>query len=276
MRYIELYNGIRSSALAFGCSSVLGAKDAKTSRSAIDAALAEGINHFDLARSYGYGEAEKFVGSVLKNRRKELVLATKFGIKANWKAQLLNPVKPIIRSLKESNKSQAPVMPKPVVKSADKFHSRININPDTMIKSLETSLKALQTDYIDYFFVHEPHQSIAAFDQLLEAANKLKQAGKIRAFGVAFMRHQYNLHKDYIKAVDMWQFDCSPGAYFYEEWLHRRSYFNNILFSPLTGGNPDLKPKDKLINLQKDFPTSVIISAMFNPEHIAQNAQLFK
>ncbi len=97
MRTVELVRGIKSSVVGFGCAPILGSVDGKKAKRAIHLALDNGINHFDLARSYGYGEAEKFVGKLLKGKRNEVVLASKFGIRANWKATLLRPVKPILR-----------------------------------------------------------------------------------------------------------------------------------------------------------------------------------
>src|SRR3990170_3473308 len=109
MRTIELVKGIHSSVLGFGCAPILGSVDSKKAQRSLDFALACGINHLDLARSYGYGEAEHFVGTVIKNRRDKLVLASKFGIVANWKAKLLRPIKPIVRLLKENAKKKSVV-----------------------------------------------------------------------------------------------------------------------------------------------------------------------
>ncbi|MCC6818853.1 MAG: aldo/keto reductase, partial [Bacteroidia bacterium] len=126
-----------------------------------------------------------------------------------------------------------------------------------------------------YFFVHETHQSILAIDEVFEAAYQMKKLGKIKAFGVAFMRNQFDLHKNYIQQFDLWQFDCSPGAYNYNHWKDLRGNQSNALFSPLSGGDALLSANDKLIQLQADFPKSVIISSMFNPKHIQENSKLF-
>jgi len=61
--------GINSSVLGFGCAPILGSKNYKISKKAIELAMENGINHFDLARSYGYGEAENFVGKLIKGKR---------------------------------------------------------------------------------------------------------------------------------------------------------------------------------------------------------------
>ena len=62
MKQIELSTGISSSVLGFGCAPILGSVDGRTAARAVACALDNGITHFDLARSYGYGAAEGFIG----------------------------------------------------------------------------------------------------------------------------------------------------------------------------------------------------------------------
>ena len=100
MRKVNIAPGVDSSVLGFGCAPILGAVGAKTAQRALGCALDEGINHFDVARSYGYGEAEAFLGKFFKGRRDEVVIASKFGIRATWKAGLLRPLKPAVRTLR--------------------------------------------------------------------------------------------------------------------------------------------------------------------------------
>jgi aryl-alcohol dehydrogenase-like predicted oxidoreductase len=278
MRKIELVKGIYSSVLGFGCAPVLGSVDAQTARKAIELAMDLGINHLDLARSYGYGQAENFVGKIIKGNRQDLVLSSKFGIKANWKARALIPVKPILRIALKKNKKQAETDDKiGLAKTvAGHFHYRIQLNSKEMIKSLEQSLKALNTDYLDYFFVHEPSDMLQDFDVLAATAQKLKEQGKIRAWGLAFMKHQEHLHSNYIKNFDILQFNNSPGMKTYEEVVKTNANKSNIFFSPLRGGEQgSMAPKDKLKKLANDFPDSVILCSMFNQQHLKENAALF-
>ena len=100
MRRIELVPGIQSSVIGFGCAPILGAVGRIQAERAIDVALDVGINHFDVARSYGYGRAEAMLGSVLRGKRDQVVLATKFGIMASAAAYFLSPLKPLIRALR--------------------------------------------------------------------------------------------------------------------------------------------------------------------------------
>lgn len=143
-----------------------------------------------------------------------------------------------------------------------------------MRKSLEKSLHALGTDYLDYFFIHEPHQTITYIDELQETAARLKSEGKIRAWGLAYMQDQLPLHETYIDNFDLLQFNNSPGVPGYGQLVIDRGNEANILFSPFRGGTKDLKPADKLTKLLSDFPRSVILCSMFNIEHMKQNIAL--
>jgi aryl-alcohol dehydrogenase-like predicted oxidoreductase len=54
--------------------------DLDATRAVIDAALEVGVTHFDTADIYGDGDSERFIGEILKNRRDQVFLATKFGM----------------------------------------------------------------------------------------------------------------------------------------------------------------------------------------------------
>jgi aryl-alcohol dehydrogenase-like predicted oxidoreductase len=277
MRKIELSEGLYSSALGFGCAPILGAIDGKKAARAIECAIETGVNHFDLARSYGFGEAESFVGKILKGRRDKVILASKFGIRANWKAQLFRPAKPIFRLLKgninrSTSKSQS--FQNTNHTFADSLHTRIPLTNNEIRRSLEKSLRALRTDYLDYFFIHEPLESLTNHEDLFGLFATLKKEGKIRSFGLAYMRSQQELHSNYINNFQILQFDCSPGAHNYYNTVQQRGNQSNVLFSPLRGRDSQLNPGEKLQKLFNDFPNSVILCSMFNEEHINTNADL--
>ncbi|UEG52649.1 aldo/keto reductase [Mucilaginibacter daejeonensis] len=279
MRKVELIPGINSSALGFGCASILGATDAKTAERGVKCALDHGITHFDLARSYGYGEAEQFVGKLVKSKRNDLVIATKFGIKANWKAQLLKPVKPIVRALKGNKPKPAPTAAMQSVNTEtailNRFFDRISpLRGQDMQVNLHKSLRALGTDYVDVYFVHEPNTSLIYIDELLETAEKLKKEGKIKAIGLAYNQSQLDLHQSYINKFDVLQFNASPGMDEYEDIKHNRGDRRNIFFSALSGGDRSISASDKLKKLYQDFPNTVILCSTFNEKHLAQNADI--
>jgi len=275
MKRIELVKGISSSVLGFGCAPVLGAVDAQTARRAIDCALDNEINHFDLARSYGYGEAEHFVGKMLKGKRHDVVITSKFGITANWKARLLRPAKPILRAVLNMVKKQKPGIAQVKNKNiAGSLHNHLPINAKAMRLSLEKSLKALNTDYLDYFLLHEPLETIADIDELAAAAQMLQQEGKIRAWGLSFMQTQQPLHNSYLDRFDLLQFNRPQTESEYRRVYTERGQSSNIIFSPF--GLSGLKADVALRSLSGDFQRSVILCSMFNEQHIIENAAVFR
>lgn len=278
MRTINLVKDVSSSVLGFGCAPILGSVGAKMAHRAIDVAYERGVTHFDLARSYGYGEAENFVGKVMKGRRDKVVFASKFGIVANWKAQFLKPVKPLVRFIKNNKPKTMTVTihvddpGKDTI--ADRFLDRIPLSGAQMRISLEQSLRALRTDYLDYLFIHEPLTTVHEFEELFTHAEKLKAEGKIRAWGLAYMRSKEQLHHQYLNRFDVLQFDNSPGAVGYDETVARRGPLPNVIFSPLRGGSNELSPTGKLQKLFTEFPSSVILCSMFDERHIHNNADI--
>jgi aryl-alcohol dehydrogenase-like predicted oxidoreductase len=128
-----------------------GVSDEKESISTILTALEWGINLIDTAPAYGFGHSEKIVGKALKEsgKRKEVLLATKFGLE--WK---------------------------------DKTHVYRDARKATLIKEVESSLKRLQTDYIDLYQLHWP-DPLTPFSETGEGLQKLLFDGKIRSIGVS-------------------------------------------------------------------------------------------
>jgi aryl-alcohol dehydrogenase-like predicted oxidoreductase len=279
MRKIELLPGVNSSVLGFGCAPILGAVGAKVAARALCCALDCGVTHFDVARSYGYGEAEGFLGRFFKHRRDQVVIASKFGIRATWKAQLLRPLKPLVRTLKDRRQyvggGAAPAVaePLPDPDRRDAFHERVPLTAAAMRKSLERSLKALRTDYLDIFFIHEPRGMIERIEELVEAASELKTQGKIRGWGVAFNWQTHDAIAPTFPRFDVLQFNNSPGVGHYAAAKQERAAAANILYSPFRTSQGKT-PAEVMRCLRADFPRSVVLCSMFRPEHIMDNAKV--
>ncbi len=280
MRSVEIRCGIRCSALGFGCAPIMGSIDAQKARMALGAALDAGITHFDLARSYGYGQAEKFVGRFLRSRRNQVTITTKFGIRATPIARAIAPLKPLVRRLrppknagpaKLDERSSAPR----AKRLADFLHERIDLTPETMRKSLNKSLRELGTEYVDFFLIHEPAHEIDRIDDLIGQAEALRAEGKIRAFGLAYMLDQAPLHLSYLSEIPIHQFD-SPCRLI-ESSGEPADYRSqpNFLFSPFRRKAADESSVEVLQALNSEFPTSVILCSMFSPAHIRDNAAVF-
>src|SRR5438270_6419206 len=82
MRYRRLGgSGLAVSVVGIGCNTFGRKLDASGARAVVDAALDHGINLFDTADIYGdpHGASEELLGSALRGRREDVVVATKFG-----------------------------------------------------------------------------------------------------------------------------------------------------------------------------------------------------
>ena len=114
-------SGLRVSLVGLGCNNFGGRIDLEASRRVIDKAIDLGITLFDTADVYGNrGGSEDVMGQILGERRKDIVLATKF---AN------------------------PMAPGEMVKGASRRY---------IVTAVEASLKRLQTDWIDLYQQHVP------------------------------------------------------------------------------------------------------------------------
>lgn len=274
MRKVVLAPGVESSVLGFGCAPILGSVGAAQARKAIACALDLGVTHFDVARCYGYGDAEKFVGGELKRRRGEVVIASKCGLEATGVARAMRPAKPLVRWLRSTRR--------PVYSEAKQGDSRrkspllrnVPITARSMVKSVEQSLRALGTDYLDILFLHEPSWGNLPLQEVAETAAALKREGKIRAFGAAFYRGSQSFGGLPQDIFDVLQFDA-PSTGSESDGLRReRGDRANVIFSPFVGAGPHLNPGDVLGRLWREFPRSVVLCSMFNPDHIRSNAAL--
>jgi len=182
MDYLTLAPGLPpSSRLGFGCGGVMGRVGRGQSLRAIAAALDGGITHFDVAPLYGYGEAEAVVGTALKDQRDKIVVASKFGLAATRAAGALRALKPLAQKLAASVPGARAAM-RSLVGVATQPTSRFSVAAART--SLDRSLAALKTDYLDILFLHD----CAADDLSDELAGFLDAqvlAGKIRAWGAA-------------------------------------------------------------------------------------------
>jgi aryl-alcohol dehydrogenase-like predicted oxidoreductase len=182
MDYRTLAPGLPpSSRLGFGCGGVMGRVGRAQSLRAIGAALDGGVTHFDVARLYGYGEAEALVGEALAGVRDRVVIASKFGLSATRAAGALRALKPIAQKLAASVPGARSMM-RSLVGVATQPADRFSVAAAQT--SLDQSLAALKTDYLDILFLHD----CAAGDLSDELAGFLDAqvaTGKIRAWGIA-------------------------------------------------------------------------------------------
>ena len=185
MRYVDLRIPAESSAtkisvLGFGCAPLMGRVGRKDSLAALAAAEDAGVNFFDTARSYGYGESEGLLGGFLKGRRHSMVICTKFGIlppKGGWKQKVKPLAQAAIRAF--------PGLRKHARKQAAGQSVSGQFSLDVLRTSFETSLRELQTDYVDMLIFHAAPIGVLDQDDLLEAMGRLVESGKVRMAGIS-------------------------------------------------------------------------------------------
>lgn len=112
-------------------------------------ALDEGINYYDTARMYGI--SEELMGKAFHDRRDQVILNTK-----------------CIHFLDDQGRIPDGLEVKKTI--LDSFHQ---------------SLKALQTEYIDVFMLHQSSLDILQNDEVAQVFTDLRQAGKVRAIGAS-------------------------------------------------------------------------------------------
>jgi aryl-alcohol dehydrogenase-like predicted oxidoreductase len=139
-------SGLRVSVVGLGCNNFGMKLDVEGTRKVVHKALDLGITLFDTADVYGNaGGSETCLGQVLGDKRKDIVLATKFA----------NP------------------MGSPEKRGASRRY---------IVNAVEASLKRLQTDYIDLYQQHIPDPS-TPIDETLHALDDLVHSGKVRYIG---------------------------------------------------------------------------------------------
>jgi aryl-alcohol dehydrogenase-like predicted oxidoreductase len=148
-----------------------GGSEEKESVKAIEAAIANGMTTIDTAPVYGFGQSEEFVAKAIKGKRTKVEILTKFGLVWDQKTEHLHYEKTFDNQGNEIA----------LYRSGRK---------ESVIKECEDCLHRLGTDYIDLFQQHWPDNSTPV-EETMEALERLKAQGKIRAGGVS----NYSMHE---------------------------------------------------------------------------------
>jgi aryl-alcohol dehydrogenase-like predicted oxidoreductase len=123
-----------------------GATDDAVSRRALEEAFERGITFYDTASVYGDGHSEELIGECFRDRRREIVIATKVGITSSFRGYDFSA--PALRA------------------------------------SLEGSLRRLQTDYVDVLQLHNAGPDVVLGQpHIAELMQRFVEEGKVGAFG---------------------------------------------------------------------------------------------
>ncbi|WP_154662508.1 aldo/keto reductase [Solimonas flava] len=169
------------SKLAFGCAPVMGRIGKRQALDAMAMAFERGVTHFDVARAYGFGEAERVLGRFVADKRSQVTIATKFGIQPAQLGQAARLLKPAVRVARQL----VPALAGAVKKTSGAMLTKGYYSLADAQRSVETSLRELGVDVIDILFVHECAAADELSPELLDFFCRLKQQGKIKTWGVA-------------------------------------------------------------------------------------------
>lgn len=147
--------GINVSVIGFGAWGIggqtpgatsYGRTDDAVSRRALNEAFDQGITFYDTASVYGDGHSEELIGECFAGRRDQVVIATKAGITSSFRGY--------------------------------------DFSADALRDSLDASLRRLRSDYVDLFQLHNAGADVVMRQpHILDLLHKLRDQGKIRAFG---------------------------------------------------------------------------------------------
>jgi aryl-alcohol dehydrogenase-like predicted oxidoreductase len=168
------------SILGFGCAPIGSRAGFGESKRALTMALDSGITYFDTADMYGVGASEETLAKVFGGRRDRLVISTKCGYMFSGGMKALRFVKPLLRPLVKKLKGV-----KAGAAAVMSSQRSMNFEPSYIEQCVHGSLKRLQTDRIDLFFLHDPPVSIAQRGDVFAKLQSLKQTGKLRWYGVS-------------------------------------------------------------------------------------------
>jgi D-threo-aldose 1-dehydrogenase len=150
-----------TSAIGFGCAGLFRLPRRGARRAVLDAAYDAGIRHFDVAPMYGLGAAEAELAPFLRRRRAEVTITTKFGIDPTLLtrsvARVQAPLRAVLASRPGLQESMQMAGEGPHSGRLGRLlYSSPGYQRDFAQLSLERSLRALGTDWIDVFLLHDP------------------------------------------------------------------------------------------------------------------------
>jgi aryl-alcohol dehydrogenase-like predicted oxidoreductase len=168
--------------LGIGCSTFGGSSSKKVAERLLNHSFDQGFFYYDVARSYGYGQAESIVGKFAKDKRDKIIIASKFGIQPPQNL----PFKNLIISGFRQFRHFIPKTTNGIKSVSGKVLSNQIFTPELATKSLDKSLKELRTDYLDIFLFHESRFTDMLLEDVIHVLEKEKDKGKIRAYGGTF------------------------------------------------------------------------------------------
>ena len=253
MRYRTLGNNLRVSAVGLGCMGMSHGYGAAADKDEMVALIAQAVDRgytfFDTAEIYGtpknLHDNEKLVGAALKAYRKKVVIGTKFGIRFDMSATTTN--KPLIPDSR----------------------------PETIRKSVEGSLKRLQTDYIEVYYQHRVDPNMPV-EEVAGVMKQLIEEGKILHWGVSEANEEVIRKSHAVCPLTVVQNRYSMMARHYEELFPVLEELNIgfVAFSPMANGLlTGAYGKEAKFDTKTDYRSAM---PQFSADSIDKNQELFR
>jgi aryl-alcohol dehydrogenase-like predicted oxidoreductase len=175
---------LKVSQIGFGCARLEGIFSQSKSHDetiyVLQQALGAGITFFDTSNIYSQGESEVLLGKAFRDRRDQVIIASKGGYNLPAQRKLIARLKPLVKPLVHSLGIKRENLPARVAGSLTQ-----DFSGTALTQALEASLRRLKTDYLDLYQLHSPPAAVIQVGEFIETLERLKMQGKIRFYGIS-------------------------------------------------------------------------------------------
>jgi hypothetical protein len=169
-----------ASVIGMGCASLGSRIGRREGLKALERAFSAEITWFDVAPSYGDGEAEIILGEFVRGKRDKLEICTKAGIRPAKTPLALRMAKPIMRYATDA----VPMLRK-YVSRVRPTAVKLTLTGEIISNSVDASLHRLGTDYVDVLALHAATPEEVVRDDILATLEQIVQLGKAKAVSIA-------------------------------------------------------------------------------------------
>src|SRR5262245_34525180 len=141
----------------------------------IDMAVERGIRFFDTANIYGQGDSERILARALRNHRPRVTIVTKAG---QYFPAWMQVAKPFKRALVPWIRRSLTVHG--LVSATRTAKLPQNFSHSSLCSSVESSLRRLNTDYVDILLLHSPSPEVIAAGDAMHSLERIRYSGKTR------------------------------------------------------------------------------------------------
>jgi len=177
-----------SSRLIFGCASLMNIKNTSERQKLLNKVYEKGINHFDVAPIYGFGECEKELAKFIVNKEK-VKITSKFGLGTKGITKTFSKNQNHLRSILRKNLF--------IKKIAHKYYSNFSLEKSFNIaeckKSIKNSLRILGIEKIENYLLHEPSIREEIQIGIEDTLIYLKEEGLFKNYGISGYKTNLNL-----------------------------------------------------------------------------------